>query len=194
MDGKSIRKLSFNEIFARQPKLHELKQMKRLPIYVMAENIRSMHNVGSIFRTSDGVRIEHLFLTGFTACPPRMEIEKTALGATDSVPWSYHKDPVPVLRQLKARGVQLVAVEHTDQSQNYLQADYRFPVCLIVGNEVDGVSQEVIELVDMAVEIPMLGIKQSLNVSVAYGIVLYHVFGKYLKFNKFNLDKYSLNR
>ncbi len=194
MDDKTIRKLSFNEIFSRQPRLEELKSMQRLPIYVLAENIRSMHNVGSIFRTSDGVRIEHLFLTGFTACPPRMEIEKTALGATDSVPWSYSKDPLPVLRHLKARGVQLVAVEHTNRSKNYLQAEYRFPVCLIVGNEVDGISDSVIEMVDLAVEIPMLGIKQSLNVSVAYGVVLYHVFGKYLKFNKFNLDKYSLNR
>ena len=194
MAENEIRKLSFNEIFVRQPNLDELKQLKRLPIFVVAENIRSMHNVGSIFRTSDGVRIEHLYLTGFTARPPRMEIEKTALGATDSVPWSYAKDPIPILQQLKAQGVQIVVVEHTTQSQNFLQADYRFPVCLVVGNEVDGVSDEVVQMADLAVEIPMLGIKQSLNVSVAYGVVLYHVFGKYLKFNKFNLDKYSPNR
>lgn len=194
MVEKEIRKLSFNEIFSRQPNLDELKRLERLPIYVLAENIRSMHNVGSIFRTSDGVRIVHLYLTGFTAHPPKMEIEKTALGATDSIPWTYAKDPIPVLKKLKAQGVQIVAVEHTNQSLSFLQADYRFPVCLVVGNEVDGLSEEVIKMADLAVEIPMLGIKQSLNVSVAYGVVLYQVFGNYLKFNKFNLDKYSPNR
>ncbi|RLD13593.1 TrmH family RNA methyltransferase [candidate division KSB1 bacterium] len=194
MEKESIRKLSFEEIFSRQPNLDALKKLKRLPIYVIAENIRSMHNVGSIFRTSDGARIEHLYLTGFTARPPRMEIEKTALGATDSVPWSYAKDPVPILEKLKARGVQIVVVEHTSQSKNFLQADYQFPVCLVMGNEVDGVSEQVVKMADMAVEIPMLGIKQSLNVSVAYGVVLYHVLGKYLKNNKFNLDKYSPNQ
>ncbi len=194
MSENEIRKLSFHEIFSRQPNLDELKQLPRLPIYVVAENIRSMHNVGSIFRTSDGVRIEHLYLSGFTACPPRMEIEKTALGATDSVPWSYVKDPVPLLKDLKVRGVRIVVVEHTSHSQNFLQAEYPFPLCLVVGNEVEGVSEPVVKMADLAVEIPMLGIKQSLNVSVAYGVVLYHVLGKYLKFNKFNLDKYRLNR
>ncbi len=189
-----IRKLSFYEIFARQPNLDELKRLPRLPIYVVAENIRSMHNVGSIFRTSDGVRIEHLYLTGYTARPPRMEIEKTALGATDSVPWTYTPDTVSLLKHLKAQGVQIVAVEHTSQSQDFFQATYQFPVCLVLGNEVDGVSEEAVKMADLAVEIPMLGIKQSLNVSVAYGVVLYQVLGKYLKFNKFNLDKYRPNR
>ncbi len=185
----SIRKLSFDEIFARQPNLDQLKQLKRSPIHVLVEDIRSMHNVGSIFRTSDGARIEHLYLTGFTAQPPRMEIEKTALGATDSVPWTYLRNPVSVLQKLKEQGIQIIVVEHTSQSKNYLQADYRFPLCLVMGNEVEGISEKVVKMADLAVEIPMFGIKQSLNVSVAYGVVLYHVLGKYLKNNKFNLDK-----
>lgn len=189
MSRNAIRKLSFDEIFARQPNLDELRQLKRLPIYALAEDIRSMHNVGSIFRTSDGARIERLYLTGFTAQPPRLEIEKTALGATDSVPWTYSRESAPVLQELKTQGVHIVVVEHTDQSVNYFEADYRFPLCLVMGNEVEGVSEEVVKMADLAVEIPMLGIKQSLNVSVAYGIVLYHVLGKYLKNNKFNLDK-----
>ncbi len=183
-----IRKLSFEEIFQRQPNLESLKKLPRTPIYVVAENIRSMYNVGSIFRTSDGARVAHLFLTGFTATPPRLEIDKTALGATDSVPWSYSKHSVEVVRKLKEQGVSIVVLEHTSHSENYFLADYPFPVCLVLGNEVDGVSEEVVKMADAAIEIPMLGIKQSLNVSVAYGVVLYHVLGKYLKNQKFNLD------
>ncbi len=194
MERSSIRKLSFDEIFSRQPNLETLQKMERLPIYAVAENIRSMHNVGSFFRSSDGARIAHLFLTGFTAQPPRLEIEKTALGATDSVPWSYSQNTAEVVHALKKRGVQIVVVEHTSASVNYFEADYSYPLCLVMGNEVDGVSEEIVQMADLAVEIPMLGIKQSLNVSVAYGIVLYHVLGKYLKNNKFKLDKYPPDR
>lgn len=175
-----IRKLSFDEIFSKRPALQELKEMERLPIYALVENIRSMHNVGSLFRTSDGVRLQELILSGFTARPPRKEIDKTALGATDSVPWEYVVDPLPKIKELKKQGVQIVVVEHTSASISYAQADYSFPLCLIMGNEVDGVSEEVIAEADLAVEIPMLGLKQSLNVSVAYGIVMYHIVSRYL--------------
>lgn len=176
-----IRKLTFDEIFSERPNLEQLKGMPRTPLYALVENIRSMHNVGSIFRSSDGVRLEKLFLSGYTARPPRKEIDKTALGATDSVPWLYTKDPLPVIEELKQKKVQIVAVEHTSASIPYTEADYRFPVCLVMGNEVDGVSQEVIARADMAVDIPMQGLKQSLNVSVAYGIVLYHLLDRYQK-------------
>jgi len=159
--------------------LDELKIMERLPIYALVENIRSMHNVGSIFRTSDGVRLKKLFLSGFTARPPRKEIDKTALGSTDSVPWEYMNDPLPKIKALKEQGVQIIVVEHTSASISYSEANFRFPLCLIMGNEVDGVSEEVISLADQAVDIPMYGIKQSLNVSVAYGIVLYHILNRY---------------
>ncbi|NOX89010.1 MAG: RNA methyltransferase [Calditrichaeota bacterium] len=194
MTANKIRKLTFDEIFERQPDLEELKKRPRLPIQVLVEDIRSMHNVGSIFRTSDGARIQHLYLAGFTAQPPRIEIDKTALGATDSVPWSYHKNAAETLKKLKEQNTQIVVVEHTTKSVNYAEADYRFPVCLVLGNEVEGVSEEAVQLADLAVEIPMLGIKQSLNVSVAYGIVLYHVLDKYLKNNKFNLDNNRTDR
>ena len=159
--------------------MDELKIMERLPIYALVENIRSMHNVGSIFRTSDGVRLKKLFLSGFTARPPRKEIDKTALGSTDSVPWEYMNDPLPKIKALKEQGVQIIVVEHTSASISYSEANFRFPLCLIMGNEVDGVSEEVISLADQAVDIPMYGIKQSLNVSVAYGIVLYHILNRY---------------
>ena len=185
---KKNRKLSFDEIFSRQPTLEKLKTLPRLPISVLVENIRSMHNVGSIFRTSDGVRIEHLYLCGFTARPPRIEIDKTALGATDSVPWSYHKNATQVVKQLKQQGVSIVVLEHTSQSRNYFEQNYSYPLCLVLGNEVEGVSQSIVEQADLAIEIPMLGLKQSLNVSVAYGIVVYHILGNYLKNHEFKLD------
>ncbi|HGY56101.1 MAG TPA: TrmH family RNA methyltransferase [Caldithrix abyssi] len=176
-----MRKLTYEEIFSKRPTLKELQKLERLPIYVLAENIRSMHNVGSIFRSGDGARITKLFLTGFTPVPPRREIDKTALGATESVPWEYSKNPLPVLKALKEQGVKIAAVEHTNTSVNYAQVEYSFPVCLLVGNEVEGLSQEVVKEADFAVELPMLGIKQSLNVSVAFGIVLYHVLQQYLR-------------
>ncbi len=177
----NIRKLTFNEIFERQPNLNELKNIERMPLYALAEDIRSMHNVGSLFRTSDGVRLSKLFLSGYTAIPPRKEIDKTALGATDSVPWSYYKNSLEVVQTLKEKGIQIVALEHTSKSIPYWTFRYDFPMCLIVGNEVDGVSQETLSLCDAAIEIPMQGIKQSLNVSVAYGIVIYHILDNYLK-------------
>jgi len=183
---KRIRKLTFEEIFSRQPNLDELKKLPRTPIYAVAENIRSMYNVGSIFRSSDGARLKHLFLTGYSSHPPRKEIDKTALGATDSVPWSYTRDSLQVIDSLKEQKIKIAVLEHTDCSVSYSEAEYDFPLCIVVGNEVDGISDEVIKRADMAVEIPMMGIKQSLNVSSAYGIVLYHLLYKYLKINKVN--------
>jgi len=174
-----IRKLDYDEIFSQRPGLAELKNLPRMPIYALVENIRSMHNVGSIFRSSDGARLAELFLTGFTAQPPRREIDKTALGATDSVPWRFSRDPLHFVDGLKSKGVKIIAVEHTSTSIAYTEAKYDFPLCLVMGNEVDGVSEEVIKQADMAIEIPMFGLKQSLNVSVAYGIVLYHILNQY---------------
>lgn len=169
------RKLSYDEIFSRRPTLGELKKLDRFPIYAVIENIRSVHNVGSIFRSSDGARISKLYLCGYTAYPPRQDIEKTALGSTDSVPWEYVKDALSVIRLLKSQGVKIVALEHTSASITCSKADYQFPICLVVGNEVDGVSQSIIEHVDFAIDLPMYGLKQSLNVSVAYGVALYRI-------------------
>jgi len=174
------RKLTFEEIFAARPAVDELKDMPRTPLVVIVENIRSMHNVGSIFRSSDGAGVRHLYLTGYTAVPPRPEIEKTALGATESVPWSYHKSAAEVVSRLKGQGYEIVVVEQTTESRPFFKTEYRFPLCLIMGNEVDGVSDELVAMADKAVDIPMLGIKHSLNVSVAYGIVLYGILAKYL--------------
>lgn len=179
-EDSNLHKLSYEVIFSLRPTLRELKKMKRLPIYALVENIRSMHNVGSIFRSGDGARIQELILSGYTACPPRREIDKTALGATDSVPWTYIKDPLPRIKELKEKGVRIIAVEHTRESRIYTNVSYQFPLCFIVGNEVDGISETLLSAADEAIELPMLGLKQSLNVSVAFGIIVYHIMQVYL--------------
>lgn len=172
------RKLDFEEIFQSRPSIDDLKSLPRKPIVALIENIRSMHNVGSIFRSSDGARIEQLLLAGFTPVPPRPEITKTALGSTDSVPWQYVENSVKKINELKQKGYTIYTVEQTTESMIYTKVNYKFPLCLIMGNEVDGVSDEIIALANQSVEIPMLGMKHSLNVSVAYGIIVYDILSK----------------
>ncbi|KAA3611333.1 MAG: TrmH family RNA methyltransferase [Calditrichaeota bacterium] len=174
------RKLEFEEIFKDRPSVDDLKNLERKPIIALIDNIRSMHNVGSIFRSSDGARIEKLLLSGFTPSPPRPEISKTALGATDSVPWAYVDDSVSKIEELKKAGYTIYVVEQTSDSTVYSDVQFKFPLCFIVGNEVDGVSDSLVQLADHAIELPMLGLKHSLNVSVAYGIVLYNILSKSL--------------
>ncbi len=180
-----MRKLRFEEIKAARPTLEDIEKEGRFPICAVAENIRSLFNVGSIFRTSDAARIDRLFLTGFTGRPPRNEIAKTALGAEQSVPWTYASKTPALLSSLKKQGHQIVVLEHTTASQNFKEVSYQFPLTLVVGNEVDGVSEEAIELADLAIEIPMFGMKQSLNVSVAYGIAIYEILAQFLRLHPF---------
>jgi tRNA G18 (ribose-2'-O)-methylase SpoU len=172
------RKLNFDEIFSSRPSVDDLRNMPRKPIVSLIENIRSMHNVGSIFRSSDGARIEKLLLSGFTPVPPRQEISKTALGATETVPWEYVEDAPARIEDLKKDGYTIYTLEQTTDSKNFFEMDYKFPLCLIMGNEVDGVSDELVKSADYTIELPMLGVKHSLNVSVAYGIILYHILSK----------------
>ncbi len=169
-----MRKLTHDEIAESRIKLEEIDTIKRLPLYAMADNIRSLYNVGSMFRSSDGAMISKLFLTGFTPHPPRKEIDKTALGATQTVPWEYYKNPLDAIAILKGQKIKICVLELTTQSKPYFTTEKKdFPLCLVVGNEITGVSKEIIQQADMAIEIPMFGYKQSLNVAVAYGIVLY---------------------
>lgn len=176
-----MRKLTFEEINSLRIPPEKMGEHPRFPLYALLDNIRSLYNVGAIFRTSDAVRLQKLFLTGITGFPPRREIDKTALGAVETVPWEYGKDPLPLLQSLQSQGTQIVVLEHTSASQSYREADYRFPTCLVVGNEVFGVRDEIIEMADVAVEIPMFGSKQSLNVGIAYGIVIYEILFRYLQ-------------
>jgi tRNA G18 (ribose-2'-O)-methylase SpoU len=172
----NLRKLTHPELVSRRLSADEIHHAPRYPVYALLDNIRSMYNVGSIFRTSDGARIAGLLLTGFTPHPPRKEISKTALGATETVPWSYYRDPKEAVSFLSGEGIRLCVVEHTDRSIPYTEVQpHHFPLCLIIGNELSGVSPVFLEAADMAIEIPMFGTKQSLNVAVAYGIAAFEM-------------------
>ncbi|MHB1687728.1 MAG: RNA methyltransferase [Ignavibacteriaceae bacterium] len=171
-----MKKLTHDEIALNRSTLENLHQVKRLPVTVILNSIRSNYNVGSIFRTSDGAMIEKLYLCGYTPHPPKKEILKTALGSTESVNWEYVKDPKEVVLKLKEKGMKICALELTDKSKNYYEVSkFDFPLCLIVGNEITGVSQELIDLCDCSLEIPQYGIKQSLNVAIAYGIAVFEI-------------------
>ncbi len=171
-----MKKLTHDEISANRSTLETIHTIKKLPVYVLLNSIRSTYNVGSIFRTSDGVMIEKLYLCGFTPSPPKKEILKTALGATQSVNWEYVKDAKEVVLKLKSEGIKICALELTSKAIPYHSITKKdFPLCVIVGNEITGVSQELIDLCDFSIEIPQYGIKQSLNVAVAYGIAVYEM-------------------
>jgi len=171
-----LKKLTHEEVGKKRVTLDEIKKVGRHPIYVMCDNIRSIYNVGSIFRTSDAVLIEKLYLTGYTPHPPRPEIEKVALGSTNSVPWEYFQNPMEAINDLKSKGVKIASLEITSNSRKYNELDKNdFPVCMILGNELTGVSGELIDASDFSVEIPQYGFKHSMNVSVAYGIAVFEM-------------------
>lgn len=171
----SIRKLSHEELVEAMRLRWQPEGMRRFPVSVVLENIRSLYNVGSIFRTSDGALIEKLYLSGYTGYPPRKEIDKTALGSVESVPWERIPNTFEIINGLRGAGYQIVSLEQTESSVPYNKAEYKFPLCLLVGNEVGGLSDAVASKSDLAIDIPMHGMKQSLNVSVAYGIAIYHI-------------------
>lgn len=145
------------------------------PIYAVVENVRSLFNVGAIFRSADGINASGIYLTGFTGCPPRKEISRVALGAEETVPWHYERDTEEVIGGLRSQGVQVIALEQTPDSVDFRTFCYRWPVAVILGHEVTGVRPETLCLCDGVVHIPMLGTKVSLNVSVATGIMLYEL-------------------
>ena len=162
-----------DELKADRPTIDEVEFIPRVPISILVENIRSVHNVGSIFRTADGFGAEKIYLTGYTAHPPREDLHKTALGAEDVVPWEFYENPTNAAEAIKKQGIALILIEQTHDSKSIYELKFQFPICFIVGNEVRGVSEELSKLADIHVELPMRGIKQSLNVSVAAGVVGY---------------------
>lgn len=151
------------------------KDAKKIPVVVVLDNVRSAQNVGSVFRTSDAFRVEKIHLCGITAKPPSREINKTALGATHSVEWEYHDSTLDCIRKLKEDGVACAAVEQTENSKKL--GDFRpekdKTYALIFGNEVEGVAQNVVDICDLALEVPQFGTKHSLNISVCAGVVLW---------------------
>ena len=168
----TLRKLTHDEI--RRTPLEDIGARSRNPLVIVVDNVRSLYNVGSIFRTCDGALVSKLYLCGYTPYPPRKEISKTALSATESVPWEYVADITEALEGLKADGFSIAALEHTTGSVSCfaLRRDM-FPLAVVVGNEIAGVSDSVLPDCDFAVELPMHGVKQSLNVAVATGILCY---------------------
>ena len=156
----------------------DFEQADKTPIILILDNIRSLSNVGAFFRTADAFRIEALYLCGITACPPHREIHKTALGADETVDWKYFGTTEEACRQLKAEGYRVFAVEQVEGS--VMLQDFRFEPhsAFILGNEVEGVSEEALPYCDGAIELPQAGTKHSLNVSVCAGIVMWKAFEK----------------
>ena len=173
-----------DELKADRPTINEAKFIPRLPISILVENIRSVHNVGSIFRSADGFGAEKIYLSGYTAHPPREDLHKTALGAEDAVPWEYFENPLEAAEVIKKQGIPLILIEQTKQSKSMYEIDWEFPLCFIVGNEVSGVSEELSNMANIHVELPMRGVKQSLNVSVAAGVVGYEFSRYYSQYKK----------
>ena len=173
-----MRKLENNEL--NRKTIEDFKSAQKTPIILILDDIRSLHNIGSVFRTADAFLIEKIYLCGITAVPPNKEIHKTALGATETVDWEYQSDILSVIEQLKKQGTAVYAIEQVESAifLNDFQIDKNNKYALIFGNEVFGVSQEAIKICDGTIEIPQLGTKHSLNISVSAGIVVWDFFKK----------------
>lgn len=173
-----MRKLANSEL--ERKNIDEFKEAQKTPIIIILDDIRSLHNIGSVFRTSDAFLVEKIYLCGITATPPNKEIHKTALGATDTVAWEYQKDVLTVIDQLKADNFSVFAIEQVENSimLNDFEVKKNKKYALVFGNEVKGVSQQAIEKCDGVIEIPQLGTKHSLNISVSTGIVVWDLFKK----------------
>lgn len=165
--------------------VEEYHEADKLPLVVVLDNVRSQHNVGAVFRTADAMRIERVVLCGICCCPPNQEIHKTALGAEESVEWSYFKETLEAVRELQAQGYKVYAVEQAHDSMTLEEATVKVQrdkvqstkVAVVLGHEVFGVQQEVVDRCDGCIEIPQYGTKHSMNVSVTAGIVMYRISG-----------------
>jgi tRNA G18 (ribose-2'-O)-methylase SpoU len=176
---KKMRKLKNSEL--NRLNVEEFKQTAKIPLIVILDNIRSLNNIGSVFRTSDAFLIEKIYLCGITAKPPHKEIHKTALGATESVDWEYVEHTLNLVKRLQEENTIVVSIEQVENStmlQDFVIASNK-KYAVIFGNEVKGIQQEVVSASDYCVEIPQLGTKHSLNISVSAGVVLWDLFKKY---------------
>ena len=173
-----MRKLTHDELQERQRLRME---EARLPACLAVNNVRSLYNVGALFRTAEGAGFEKIWLCGITGIPPSSQISKTALGAEERLPWEYRESAAAVLAQLRAQGYQIVLLEQTAQSVPYQKFEPRPPLCLVVGNEITGVGETLLQGSDAAIEIEMAGLKNSLNVAVAFAVAAYHIRQKILQ-------------
>ena len=182
-----MRKLGMDEL--NRLSVNEFRQSEKTPVVVVLDNIRSMHNVGSVFRTADAFLVKGIYLCGFTPQPPHRDIHKTALGATETVEWAYFDSTAAAVGSLREAGYRVLAVEQTEGSIPLQEIRSRFlgdpggpgPLAVVFGNEVEGVGAEALEGCDGAIEIPQWGMKHSLNISVAAGIVLWELVRDYKK-------------
>lgn len=173
-----MRKLKITEL--NRLSAEEFKNVEKLPLVVVLDNIRSLHNIGSVFRTSDAFRVANIYLCGITATPPHAEIHKTALGAEDTVDWKYFNDTLDAVKELRDNGFDIFSVEQVEGSimlENF-EPEKGKKYAVILGNEVKGVRQDVVDASDGCIEIPQYGTKHSLNVSVTSGIVIWDLFCK----------------
>ncbi|WP_300568766.1 RNA methyltransferase [Flavobacterium sp.] len=173
-----MRKLENSELDRKS--IEDFKDAKKTPIIIVLDDIRSLHNIGSVFRTADAFLIEKIYLCGITATPPNKEIHKTALGATDTVTWEHKNDVLEVISELKSQNVEVFAIEQVENSifLNDFKVENNKKYALVFGNEVFGVNQDAIKLCNGTIEIPQLGTKHSLNISVSTGIVIWDLFCK----------------
>jgi len=171
-----MRKLKVTELNRLTPEA--FKESSKIPLVVVLDHVRSLNNVGSVFRTSDAFRVESIYLCGITACPPQVEIHKTALGAEDTVDWQYFSDTIEAVDKLKSEGYVVCAVEQVEGSVmlDKLLLEKQKKYAIIMGNEVKGVQQSVVDKCDMCIEVPQFGTKHSLNVSVTTGILIWELF------------------
>ncbi|MDG5490087.1 RNA methyltransferase [Psychroserpens sp. SPM9] len=173
-----MRKLKNSEL--DRLNIDEFKSAKKTPLIIILDNIRSLNNIGSVFRTSDAFLVEKIYLCGITAKPPHNDIRKTALGSTETVAWEYAEDTLDVVNTLKSQNVKVISIEQAERATmlNTFQPEANQIYALVFGNEVKGVSQEVVDASDMVIEIPQFGTKHSLNISVSCGVVVWDVFSK----------------
>jgi len=173
-----VRKLQNSELGRITPE--QYREAEKSPMIIILDNVRSLSNTGSVFRTADAFRAEAIYLCGITGTPPHREINKTALGATESVPWEYYAGTIEPVVKLREKGYRIVAIEQVEGSVSL--ADFRLApgekYAIIFGHEINGISQEVIDLCDACVEIPQFGTKHSLNIAVTAGIVMWEMVGK----------------
>ena len=178
-----MRKLANSEL--NRLGIEDFKNATKTPLIIILDNVRSLNNIGSVFRTADAFLIEKIYLCGITATPPNKEIHKTALGATESVNWEYAQSTLDIVKHLQAKNVCVISIEQTENAVmlNDFKPEIEKKYAIIFGNEVKGVEQEVVSASDNVIEIPQYGTKHSLNVSVSTGIVIWDLFNKLTKIN-----------
>jgi tRNA G18 (ribose-2'-O)-methylase SpoU len=173
-----MRKLKNNEL--DRLSVEDFKLVKKTPLIIVMDNIRSLNNIGSVFRTSDAFLIEKIYLCGITATPPHKDIHKTALGSTETVAWEYAENTLDLVEKLKSEGVKICSIEQAENATmlNDFTPEQQTTYALVFGNEVKGVSQNVVSASDVVIEIPQYGTKHSLNISVSAGVVIWDIFSK----------------